>query len=540
MRWLLPCVALSVGAGCYITERGQVQSAFEVASGTGGGSSSSGCGPATCAGCCTALGVCASGNLNTQCGAQGATCSDCTAQAGTCGAGRCSVATSASVTVRGNTTFISNGALNPLSLDRVALFVAQPDGGFASVPKTQQQGAVIFQSIPAGERLLFTGDSWVAGVGAEVDLSQTRLERSTVTFADAGLSWTMTTADVSAFPQGTNLQAYSPSLGLWVERYQRGAQAPLGSSTMTVFDHVAAVGGSLAPVPMGDTVFLSAMTPLDAGPGTTAQLATAMGSTALQLTPGLSASASVNFSAGRDVPLQTRWQVRGLMNSVGALIDRALPQRHSFAVSALPYAGDAGSTGSSGDLLIIDGDGANVPDEVPVNVTARSVFPTDWPLVTTASFCGAIATQRPDAGALTVTPQLCVLEQSLSLDLQPSGLAVVDIALDGVSLMARAGQPLSGVRVGPNGRLAWNPSAPAGSWELRSFTFDGAGWRQVSTVFVPGSSSSVVLPPGFLTPGQPAYVRVIGRRQTGVEAAPYRATFPWGTADVPSGVFDVR
>lgn len=452
----------------------------------------------------------------------------------------CSVAISTSVTVRGNTTFISNGVLAPRSLDAVALFVAQADGGFASVPKTQQQGAVVFQPIPAGERLLFTGDSWVAGVGAEVDLSQTRLERSTVTFADAGLSWMMTTGDVSAFPLGTNLQAYSPSLGLWVERYQRGAQTPLGSSTMTVFDHVAAVGGSLAPVPMGDTVFLSAMTPLDAGPGTTAQLATAMGVTPLQLTPGIPGQAQLNFSMGRAVPLTTTWHARGLMNSVGALIDQTLPQRHSFAVSALPFAGDAGSTGSSGDLLIIDGDGSTMLDEVPVNVTARSVFPVDWPLVATASFCGAIATQRPDAGALTVTPQLCVLEQGLSLDLQPSGFAVVDIALDNVSLMARRGQPSSGVRVGPTGRLAWNPSAPTGSWEVRSFTFDGSRWKQVSTVFVPGAKSSVVLPPGFLTPGQPAFVRVIGRRQTGVEAAPYRATFPWGTADVPSGVFDVR
>lgn len=459
-------------------------------------------------------------------------------QNGTCSLGMCSGSTS--VVVRGDTTFLSNGARTALPLDGVALWVAQRDGGFVSVPRTQVPTGVGFSAVPAGERLLFTGDLWVAGVGAEVDLSQVRLERSTVAYADAGLSWTMTASDVSVFPPGTNLQAYSPSLNLWVERYQRGAQVPLGSSTMIPFDHVAAVGGSLAPVPAGDTLFLSAMTPLDAGPGTTAQLATAMGSTVLQLSPGVTATATVGFASGRTVPLQTTWRVRALMNSVGALIDPSLPLRHSFAVSALPFAVDAGNSGSSGDLLIIEGDGATLPDDVPLNVTARSVFPMEWPLVATATFCGAIGTQRPDAGALTVTPQLCVVEQSFSLDLRPSELAVVDIALDGVSLMSRRGQPLSGVRVAPTGRLAWNHSAVTGSWEVRSFTFDGTRWRQVSSMLVPGAQSSVPLPPGFLTPGQPAYLRVIGSRQTGVEAAPYRSSFPVGTADVPTGVFDVR
>lgn len=537
MRWSFCFVASLIFVGCYITERGQVQSAFDLAAGDGGGSSSR-CGTATCSGCCTAEGSCAAGNVDSQCGAQGAMCSDCRLKSATCGVGMCSPPIP--VVVRGETRFLSNDGRSTLSFDQVALWVVQGDGGFFSVPKQSQQGAVAFAPVPRGERYLFTGDLWVFGVGTEVDLSQSVLERSGVTLGDAGLSWTMTTNDVSAFPPGTNLQVYAPSLGLWVERYQRGAQVPLGSSTTIPFDHVAAVGGSLVPIPEGDILFLSAMTPLDAGAGLTAQLATAMGSTRLELLTGVPGSATVGFSSGRPVSLVTGWHPRAFFDAVSAFVDPGLPQQYSFAISALPFAVDAGSAGSSGDLLIIDSAGEGVTSDVLVNVRARSVFPTDWPLVATASFCAGVSTQRPDAGALTLNSQVCVTEQSFDLDLRPSVPPAVDIALDGTSVIARPFQQGSTPRVSATARLGWNQSGPVGSWEVRSFTFDGARWRRVATLVAPGTTTSLLLPPGFLTPGQPAALRLLARRQTGVETMSYRSTFPWGTAEVSSGVFDVR
>jgi len=55
--------------------------------GCGGDDDASACGPSNCAGCCTADGLCVSGDAKDQCGTGGGACAAC--QSGTCSAGTC-------------------------------------------------------------------------------------------------------------------------------------------------------------------------------------------------------------------------------------------------------------------------------------------------------------------------------------------------------------------------------------------------------------------------------------------------------------------
>jgi hypothetical protein len=212
------------------------------------------------------------------------------------------------------------------------------------------------------------------------------------------------------------------------------------------------------------------------------------------------------------------------------------PLGHELTVYAL-IPGPAGESpfASSPNLLDyfppLNQSGTGTPDQ-QVNALVYSRFmPPQYKDVVYAGWVGTVGRGSPLDGSSTSIDAF-VTRSDLATAL-PSPLTPLISGIRAVQIAGKdAGNPQTGVGLTPV--VSWTPPAVGtpSRYVVQLFTFpSGSGDPQlVTTLNLPGSTTSVQIPAGVQQTGKAYFVRIVAQAGVGSDAAPLRARLPSGAA----------
>jgi len=400
-------------------------------------------------------------------------------------------------------------------------------------------GRFVFTDVPAGQRYLRRGSTWVVDPPPTVDFSFHALGRGDVSRVDGGVTLSLATSGMAPWTSGTEIQLISGNAGLMGFHFERGLTNPLAGGvapTTLSFDYARAYAASWGrPAPLieaskGDLVYLTTLSPgtfaTDGGAGVPMRVLSRAASPALDLggAPGPAPSAAFAVPSSL-ASVSVNWRRSAYWAQGSQVTPNFVPWLFDFFdVAAIPYFGDEGLYAAAPDLLMVgEVDTPGPVADLTISTSIANPYPASWPLHVLLQAChsgppqtaGGTETVLPYGCATRLAPLASVNGHALAPGLSPPTNLRVD------------GQPAYGaLTIALTPTISW--SAPSTgtpiAYEVELRRFVNASTAPVDSsagqLFTKGLS--VTLPPGMLQSGEYYYLRVIAVSGFDPTATPFK------------------
>lgn len=518
------------------------------------------CGPANCAGCCGASGICLPGSANDACGSSGAACVSCAeglsctaaacvslppTDAGTTGVDAGMMSTTREVFGRFVTVQrLGDGGtaegVGDLSQASIAALVER-DGGYQVFPGLgDSTGAFRISNVPPGRYLFRIGTSYVETDRSEFDIHEESYVRPADTLETLSLSPSTTTYRVTGLTpwntQTDTLNMSTPQLGQRYNSLQAAVPSQFTAGTTSVTLPFNFVNRVRVEAAKGDETFLwQHRFALDGDSFWGGAIAAARLPPYTQL-DGVNVPVDVALVSAPSLPTQTLpldVDLAAFATEAAFMPPSSYPPRVGVGVhpARWPELFAEDSTLWYAEIY--------APTPMPASMTFGTPFPSDWSLHGRVIHGSDVAiTVAGTPGTVWATNELGVIDEATSLfaaPVRPRLGPVEDLTLDGVALDV----PRTGV--GRTPRVAWK--APRLGTPTTYFVgiarigVSGGQLRLLGSVTLSTATTSLLLPPDLLAPGNSYYLQILA------VSAPFERTdfstrrVPYAWSSINSAVF---